>query len=165
MATTATASSSNSHKRTSSTAENSDANQQVKRQAQDAGADAKQTPNSASRSSPPQEVYIVVVDSVPPYGDSFSDIHAVYATVKDANNAVKALANDYTGPEGCSYGSKDDGRVYWSSEDVGEGERVEISVRRMDTKRPGSEPECEWGEFATTTDDRDEERESEEEEI
>lgn len=144
MATTTTL---DSHKRTSSAAGNTAPAPQTKRQIQETVDSKEQTPNSSPGASSSQYVYIVVVDSAPQYGECTSDIHAVYATVKDANNAVKALANDYGDPEQCSYGTKDDGSVYWISGDAGEGERVELRIEKMEIMEPGSEPECEWGDF------------------
>lgn len=41
-------------------------------------------------------------------------------------------------------GSEDDGRIYWSSNDAGEGETVVVYIRVLDVKPSGSEPEREW---------------------
>jgi hypothetical protein len=79
------------------------------------------------------------------YTEPISDIHAIYATIKDANNAVKGIVNtEYIGCEDFKQGSEDDGRFYWSSDDAGEGERVEVYIRVLEVKPPGSEPEREW---------------------
>jgi hypothetical protein len=77
--------------------------------------------------------------------ESVSDIHAIYATIKDANNCVKGIVNtEYSGTEESQQGSEDDGRIYWSTDDAGEGERVEVYIRVLEVKPPGSEPEREW---------------------
>lgn len=39
---------------------------------------------------------------------------------------------------------EDDGRVYWESNDVGEGESVRIWVKLYEVMPPGSEPDCEF---------------------
>jgi hypothetical protein len=86
-----------------------------------------------------------MIDSAPQYADSWSDIHGVYATIKDANNALKGLVNDFGNPEECTHGIEDDGRIYWESGDAGEGERVEIRIKVEEVKSLGSEPEREMG--------------------
>ncbi len=112
-------------------------------------------------------MYVVIVDSDPPYKDSRSDIHAIYSTIQDANNAVKCIVKrEYTEAEETKQGYEDDGRIYWSSDDAGEGERVEVYIRVMEVKPPGREPEREWenGAFDDlgSRDDYGEERDSEE---
>lgn len=88
MAATALGNAPISHKRSSSTAGNTAEEPQCKRQA----------PNTANPALPlkstgfdyePHYVYVVMVDSNPEYTEAVSDIHAIYATIKDANNAVK----------------------------------------------------------------------------
>ncbi len=136
MASKTKAPDSNSRMTTRSTALKTENAPSVKRQTQ-----------KASTSSDIKYVYIVMVDSYPPYGETTSDIHAVYAALPDANNRLKALVNDeYSGSEDCKHGCKPDGRLYWSSPDAGEGERVEVKVQKYKVKQPGSEPECEWEE-------------------
>ena len=90
-------------------------------------------------------MYVVMIDSSPQYTEQVSDIHAIYTTMKDANNAVKGIVNDeYDAAEETKQGEEEDGRVYWSSDDAGEGERVEVYIRVMEVKQAGSEPEREW---------------------
>jgi len=108
---------------------------------------ASSASNHAQQANPlPQFVYIVIIE------DSFSnpdgsDIHAVYSTLEDANNAVKAYASEeYSAVEEFERGFKKDGSAYWSSPDTGEGDRAEIYVSKMKLKRPGSEPKREWDE-------------------
>jgi hypothetical protein len=133
-----------SHKRTSSAAGNTAEEPQIKRQASD-------TANPAFTLKPkvadqdPHYVYVVMVDSNPQYTEPLSDIHAIFATIKDANNAVKGIVNsEYNGVEETNQGCEDDGRIYWSSDDAGEGERVEVYIRVLEVKPPGCEPEREW---------------------
>ncbi len=106
---------------------------------------AKRQTQKASASSELKYVYIVLVNAHPPYGEDFSDIQDVYTTISDANNRLKALVNDeYAEPEDCEHSYDSDGCLSWSSNDVGEGERVEVKVQKFKVKQPGSEPECEW---------------------
>jgi hypothetical protein len=133
-----------SHKRTSSAAGNTAEEPQLKRQASDNGNPAL-TQKSKVSDSDRQYVYVVIVDSHPPYMDSHSDIHAIYSTIYDANNTVKRIViREYTKAEGTKSGYEDDGGFYWSSDDAGEGERVEVYIRVMEVKPRGSEPEMEW---------------------
>lgn len=156
-----------SHKRTSSAAGNTAEEPQVKRQAADAANPAfTLKPNGADID--PHYVYVVMVDSNPQYTEPLSDIHAIYATTKDANNAVKGIVNsEYGGSAETKQGSEDDGRIYWSSDDVGEGERVEVYIRVLELKPPGCEPEREWENGGVddlgSGEDYGEERDSEEE--
>jgi hypothetical protein len=39
---------------------------------------------------------------------------------------------------------ENNGRVYWSTDDAGEGERVNIHIQTWEVKPPGSEPELEF---------------------
>jgi hypothetical protein len=133
-----------SHKRTSSAAGNTAEEPQVKRQASDSRNPAL-TLKSKVPDPDPHYVYVVIVDSHPPYMDSHSDIHAIYSTVQDANNAVKRIViREYIEAEETKQGYEDDGRIYWSSDDAGEGERVELYIRVMEVKPRGWEPEMEW---------------------
>ena len=129
-----------SHKRTSSAAGNINGTPEVKRQ---------MTPNNRLSSttdlSEPEYVYIVVQDSGFGCPESTVDIIAVYSTIKDANNAVIDIVNDYGDTEDCSHGYEDDGRLYWRSLDIGEGERMEVRIHVEDVKGPGFEPEREKG--------------------
>jgi hypothetical protein len=115
----------------------------------------------------PQYVYVVMIDSNPQYTEPHSDIHAIYATIQDANNAVKGIVNDmYTEAGETKQGCEDDGRICWSSDDAGEGERVEVYIRVVEVKPPGCEPERGWenGGFNDlgSGEDYGEERDSEE---
>jgi hypothetical protein len=80
-----------SHKRTSSAAENIIIAPSNKRRVEE--------PTESAAKSTPQFVYVVVVDSVPPYLPESSEIRGIYSTIVDANNAVRRLANDYDEPE------------------------------------------------------------------
>jgi len=144
MATPPPTAASTSHKRTSSAAGNTAEAPQVKRQAQDTASPAfTLKPNGADLD--PYYVYVVMVDSNPQYTEPFSDIHSIYATIKDANNAVKGIVNnEYSESAETKQGIEDDGRIYWSSNDAGEGERVEVYIRVLEVKPPGCEPEREW---------------------
>jgi hypothetical protein len=86
-----------------------------------------------------------MIDSAPQYMESTSDIHGVYATIEDANNALKGIVNDFGEPEECTHGFEDDGRLHWESGDAGEGERIEVLIKVEEVKGPGSEPELEMG--------------------
>jgi hypothetical protein len=133
-----------SHKRTSSAAGNTAEEPQLKRQTSDT-ANPAFTLNPRISDSDPHYVYVVMADSNPQYMEPHSDIHAIYSTVQDANNAVKGIVNDeYTEADETKQGCKDDGRIYWSSDDAGEGEKVEVYIRVMEVKPPGCEPEREW---------------------
>jgi hypothetical protein len=125
-----------SHKRTSSAAENIIIAPSNKRRVEE--------PTESAAKSTPQFVYVVVVDSVPPYLPESSEIRGIYSTIVDANNAVRRLANDYDEPEEPEHGTDDDGRIYWSAGDVGEGERAEIRIQTWEVMPPGSEQECEF---------------------
>lgn len=81
---------------------------------------------------------------------------------------MKGIVNsEYGGTEESKQGSEDDGRIYWSSDDAGEGERVEVYTRVLEVKPPGCEPEVDWEDGgvddAGSGEDYDEERDSEEE--
>jgi hypothetical protein len=106
-------------------------------------------------------VYIVIIDSAPQYMESTSDIHGVYATIKDANNAVKAIVNNFGEPEECTHGFEDDGRLHWESGDAGEGERIEVRIKVEEVKGPGSEPELEMGPNFGILEDASEEEDGE----
>ncbi|KAE9377740.1 hypothetical protein N431DRAFT_478905 [Stipitochalara longipes BDJ] len=156
-----------SHKRTSSAAGNTAEEPQVKRQASDI-ANPAFTLKSKVSDADPHYVYVVMVDSNPQYTEPLSDIHAIYATIKDANNAVKGIVNsEYNGAEETKQGCEDDGRIYWSSDDAGEGERVEVYIRVLEVKPSGCEPEREWENGGVddlgSGEDYGEERDSEEE--
>jgi hypothetical protein len=133
-----------SHKRTSSAAGNTAGEPQLKPQASDNGNSAL-VPKSEVSEFDPQYVYVVMIDSNPQYTEPTSDIHAIYATIQDANNAVKGIVNNsYTEAGETDKWGEDDGRIHWSSDDAGEGERVEVFIRVMEVKPPGCEPEREW---------------------
>lgn len=156
-----------SHKRTSSAAGNTAEEPQVKRQASDT-ANPAFTSKSKVADQDPHYVYVVMVDSNPQYTEPLSDIHAIYATIKDANNAVKGIVNtEYKDSDETKQGCEDDGRIYWSSDDAGEGERVEVYIRVLEVKPPGCEPEREWENGGVddlgSGEDYGEERDSEEE--
>lgn len=136
-----------SHKRTSSTAENTTTPPPPKRKAQD----------SSTKTSPNQTVYIVLEKLSPTYTDSATQIHGVYATLKDANNAVIRICSDeYSGVEEFSRGTDEDGKVYWRSGDTGEGDGAEVTIEMQVIRAPGSEKEREWG------DEEEEEQEDDE---
>ncbi|PVH84407.1 hypothetical protein DL98DRAFT_528362 [Cadophora sp. DSE1049] len=145
--------SSNSHKRTSSTAENAAPAPEFKRQAQ--GAASKELPASNTSTSP-QYVYVVMTENFPRYTDETTEMHDIYASIKDANNAVKALANDYEGPHyDCDWGIDENGLACWASRHMGEGDGVEVRAERRIVRPEGSEPECEWRNFKADWEDGD----------
>lgn len=76
-----------SHKRSSSAAGNTAQEPQLKRQAPETASPTQFKSNGSNYE--PHYVYVVMVDSNPQYTEPISDIHAIYATIKDANNAVK----------------------------------------------------------------------------
>ncbi|KAE8442792.1 hypothetical protein EG329_002825 [Mollisiaceae sp. DMI_Dod_QoI] len=124
---------STSHKRTSSAAGNTQAPPQGKRQAQD-----------VSKPSEPQYVYVVMVDAWQ-VGQSTSEIHGVYSTLKDANNAVKSYVNlEFSGVEEYDRGTDEDGLVFWTSDDTGEGDTASVYIKKVELKGPDSERDCEW---------------------
>jgi hypothetical protein len=147
------------HKRTSSAAGNTNAGPEVKRQTPMSSGQNHSHPES--RHPEPQYVYIVMIDSAPQYMESTSDIHGVYATIKDANNAVKAIVNNFGEPEECTHGFEDDGRLHWESGDAGEGERIEVRIKVEEVKGPGSEPEREMGPNFGILEDASEEEDGE----
>ncbi|KAH6674644.1 hypothetical protein B0J14DRAFT_455111, partial [Halenospora varia] len=91
-----------------------------------------------------QHIYIVMVESEPPYSPPSTDIEGVYSSLEDANNAVRRLANDFVDPEGCENGTKYDGTIYWAAEDVGNGESARVFVKLWEVRGPGSEKPCDW---------------------
>jgi len=126
-----------SHKRTSSTAENTETAPSIKRRTEE--------PSQPSTFSLPQNVYIVHLDMTDPYQSDTSDIQGVYAALKDANNAVRRIACDYgLDEENSDQGTEDDGRVYCSTDDSGEGGTMEIYSRIWEVKPPGSEEDVEF---------------------
>lgn len=133
---TETSSSLPSHKRTSSAAGNTEAPSQIKRQAQE-----QDTANHPQL----EYVYLIVEDLRPQYTDPDTLIHGVYATLADANSALMSLVDmEYSGVEDFSRGVESDGRVYWVSEDTGEGDSTEIRIQVKKVAPAGSEPEREW---------------------
>ena len=135
-----------SYKRTSSTAGNTAPAPEPKRQ--DLEEASKEVPTSKVSAGAAQYVYVVIVDSNPQYLEATSDIHGIYASIKDANNALKGIANDYGGALECDFGIKADGRAFWNCQDAGEGEFVELSIKKMKAKREGCEPERKWRDFS-----------------
>jgi hypothetical protein len=134
-----------SHKRSSSVAENSTSNlPDTKKQTLVApnpavSASAENTPN------PPKEVYVLQVERLPAYSDSSTDIYGVYATLQDANNALrKFVLDEYYMDENSRHGTRADGTVWWSSDDVGEGDQAKVSIRVLKVSEAGSVPECTW---------------------
>lgn len=117
-------------KRTSSTAENTTTVPDPKRR-------------PVSPPTFPTQVYIVRTDTTDLYQNDTSTIEDLYVSLADANNAVRRLANDYTSYGDFDYGTKKDGRFYWSSEDSGEGGGIEIGIEIRELKPAGAEPECE----------------------
>ncbi|KAF8862331.1 hypothetical protein BDZ45DRAFT_199456 [Acephala macrosclerotiorum] len=142
-----------SHKRTSSAAENTQAQPQIKRQAQEPPAPK------------PQIVYVVMIDDMPMYNDRSCWVQGVYATLKDANNAVKRFVNsEYDSVTEYDRGVHEDGRVYWSSHDTGEGDRVEIEVEEMEVRGDESDPEIGWDSVEEDLEGEDDEEDEEEDE-
>ncbi|KAK0107128.1 hypothetical protein ONS95_003834 [Cadophora gregata] len=139
-----------SHKRTSSAADNNAIAPEPKRQ--DREEDSKDTSASNVSTATPLYVYVVMIDSSPQYSDATSDIHGIYASIKDANNALKGIANGYGGVLDCSFGAEPDGRVFWSCQDAGEGESIELGIARIEVKDEGSEPERKWRDFNKDSD-------------
>jgi len=134
---------STSHKRTNSAAGNTTTAPEIKRRVGESSEASLQGP--VPNKSAPHVVYVVTIDMADPYLDATSEIEGIYASLKDANNAVRRNANDFSCEDGdTTHGVKGDGRVYWSSDDVGEGARAELSISVMKVKPQGSEPECEF---------------------
>ncbi|KAH6665377.1 hypothetical protein B0J14DRAFT_643630 [Halenospora varia] len=107
-----------------------------------------QKSNQTTREIPaaPQHVYIVLLNMNPQYGDQGTDIQGVYRTIKDANNCVRRVANEYdsAGEEPARWGIEADGRVYWSCMDAGEGDGLELKIEKWGVKDEGAEEEEEW---------------------
>ncbi|KUJ12124.1 uncharacterized protein LY89DRAFT_222434 [Mollisia scopiformis] len=144
-----------SHKRSSSTAENSQPQPPVKRQAQEAEPKVE-----------PQYVYVVSVDGFDRGGNNIPDIWGIYATVKDANNTVKDIVKDkYGGTSSYDRDIDEDGLESWSSDDTGYGESVWVHTEKKLVEPAGSVPDCEWEDLEDEEDeDEDEEEEEEDEE-
>ncbi|CZR59640.1 uncharacterized protein PAC_09534 [Phialocephala subalpina] len=136
-----------SHKRTSSSAENTQQQPQVKRQA----------PDISEKVEPqPQYVYVVQIEQFDREGESIPDIRGVYATVRDANNAVKAIVNDEFGPSSeLDRDVDEEGLVSWCADD-GNGENRAVSTEKMKVEAPRSVPECEWETLEDGDGDEDE---------
>ncbi|TVY82432.1 hypothetical protein LSUE1_G001396 [Lachnellula suecica] len=128
-----------SHKRTSSAAGNGTSElPKTKKQTQN-------TPGSAATSTALQKVYGVQVDNLPMYSDPESGIDKIYSTLEDANNAVRAyVAETYEHAQDPKHGTKADGTVWWSSDDVGEGDGARVFVEIWDVQKPGSVPQQDW---------------------
>ncbi|KAF4627458.1 hypothetical protein G7Y89_g10697 [Cudoniella acicularis] len=125
-----------SHKRTSSTAGNTTSPPQTKVRI------------ASAQTLTLQEVFIVVRTDNPGCQDPRSETQGVYLTLQDANNCVRRIANtEFSAAEEWSspkWGTEDDGRVYWESDDVGEGEQAELRIERWEVKAPGSEEDVEF---------------------
>ncbi|CZR59642.1 uncharacterized protein PAC_09536 [Phialocephala subalpina] len=104
----------------------------------------------------PQIVYVVIIDNRPMYNDPSNDVAGVYSTLTAANNALKSyVSSEYSGATEYDRGVREDGSVYWSCDDVGEGDGVEIRIEEMELQGDGAEEEIDW-------DDEDGEAEEEE---
>jgi hypothetical protein len=139
-----------SHKRTRSTADNATALPSSKKQSL-AGANPKvsepATVPAQSLVKALKQVFVLEVDTIPGYEneEASSGVCGVYATLEDANNAVRKLVKEeYEHAEDAKHGTKADGTVWWSSEDVGDGEQVSVSIKIWDVNEAGSVPECAW---------------------
>ncbi|KAF8862330.1 hypothetical protein BDZ45DRAFT_671080 [Acephala macrosclerotiorum] len=133
------------HKRTISTAEITQQQPPVKRQAQDNSQKPRTQPQPQP---PPQYVYVVTVNIFDRDGEAFPTTWGVYATVQDANNTVKSIANDEFPGVRTDEHARDvdeDGLVSWSA-DNGNGESTWVHTQKMKVEAPGSVPECEWAE-------------------
>jgi len=149
-----------SHKRTSSAAGNSTSElPEIKKTAIVAPNTvpfSTPKPLPVKKRVPGQFVYIVMVDSQEQYSPGVSDVPDIYATIEDANNAVRRISGDeYSGTEESEHGTNANGTVWWSTDDAGEGERVRVFVKVCEVKPPGSEPECEWGSGSQDTDEEE----------
>lgn len=130
------------------------------------------TPTAATTpQSPPappvlEHVYILVVDSDEPYYGTTSSNIAIYATVKEANNALrKYIAEQYTEPQGIEREIRQ-GCWRWTAEDVGEGESIVVEVQRHKIAKEAREyewPQYEGEEYEENEED-EEGREDKEEE-
>jgi hypothetical protein len=93
----------------------------------------------------PEYVYVVLLESYPAYGDPGSEVRGVFCSIEDANNAVKGIvADEFTSAEQCSKGTRADGRLYWKSHDVGEGDSADISIEKHQVHTAGTYPAREW---------------------
>ena len=149
-----------SHKRTSSSAENTTKAPGTKRRV----ANPETSVQTASNTSRLEHVYVVIVHTIPGYNDLTSkDISGVYVTIEDANNCVRNIANyEYSATEDFRHGRKGDGRIWWKADDVGEGDAIEIWIEKHELKGPGSEPKCDFengGEFVEGSEEESEDAE------
>lgn len=122
-----------SHKRSSSAAENSINGPPSKRHLD---ASAKLAPIQS------QKIYLVIIDGTQEGMASGSDVQGAYSSLEDANNAARREANQFPEAQEVEHGTDDDGRFYWSSDEVGDGETMSITVKAMEIKPPGCEPKC-----------------------
>lgn len=99
----------------------------------------------ASPNALPEYVYVVVLELSPQYSPPGSEVRGVFCSIEDANNAVRGIVDDeYTSAEQCQKGTRSDGRVYWKSYDIGEGDAAEIQIEKQKVHHAGSYPAREW---------------------
>jgi hypothetical protein len=69
------------------------------------------------------------------YTDSSDDIHGVYSSLAAVNDAVREVVDEeYDAAEDFTEKYESDGRLRWSSDDVGEGDAVEIVVQKWEVQ-------------------------------
>lgn len=54
------------------------------------------------------------------------------------------MNEEYSGVTNYDRGVREDGTVYWSSDDTGEGGRIDVHIEKTRVMPPGSEKDCEW---------------------
>jgi hypothetical protein len=84
---------------------------------------------------------------VPEYGEESDEIRGIYATIKDANNALKGIANEEFAKAKhafIDYRVDRDGKLSWGCSYLGNDPGgATIEVKAWELKPDGSEPERE----------------------
>jgi hypothetical protein len=134
-----------SHKRTSSAAENSTTAPETKRRDTAAIETSLQDVASPPPGNFPQYAYIVIEDYERhhTYEETYQEIKGVFMSTEDANNRLRGVVNDEYSTMIFRHGVKSDGRIWWKSSDVGEGDKVELRIEKHEFGAPGSEPKRE----------------------
>lgn len=104
------------------------------------------------------KVYVVTIIFEPRYGEESTDIRGIYATIKDANNALKGIVNDeYNYASDWEHEVWGDGRICWLWDDIDASSHTTIEVVKRDVEPEGCEEERE---FIEREEDEDDEEES-----
>jgi hypothetical protein len=105
------------------------------------------SPKPKRRLETPHQVYLVKVTMVPEYGEESDEIRGIYATIKDANNALKGIANEEFAEAKhafIDYTVDNYGRLSWVCTYLGNDlGGATIEVEAWELKPDGSEPERE----------------------